>query len=351
MTTTTGCFERSAVPPPDTPSPFPELGIAASNYPKVDGSTSAEPLQILFACKVLGAHYMWTHDESDDSRRLIAADLFELIEEYDTYEREKEPLCRFINSVAKHRGTHKAYVNLIEERADLILVARRPSDDELRLASTKGVEFDIVDVALDAFVFLLNDANPVDSLTGEQVRAIYSGEVRNWNQVGGDDLRINPYQRNRNSGSQEVMRRQVMKGHRLSTAPELLTGSLMGYPYLAVDRDSAGIGYSFYFYQEYMAPRPVKACAIDGIRPSPATVSSREYPFVTEVLAVLRSDCSATHPARKLRDWMLSSAGQQMVQECGYVSVDTGIAEGYDRTPRGRFGPTPPDPTRRSTAQ
>ena len=56
-----------------------------------------------------------------------------------------------------HHGTHSAYLNLINGEADLILVARSPSMEELELAQLSGVEFDIRPVALDAFVFIVNE--------------------------------------------------------------------------------------------------------------------------------------------------------------------------------------------------
>ncbi len=330
---TPGCSERSVAPPPDTPSPFPDLGIVASNYPKVDGSTSAEPLQVLLACKVLGSSCFWTHVESDDSHRLVAATNAKAA----GYLSGNDPLSRFINSATKHQGTHKAYVNLITGRVDMILVARRPSNDELRLASRKNVELDIEPVALDAFVFLLNDENPVDSLTVDEIRDIFSGRTRNWVEVRGNNVAINPYQRNRNSGSQEVMRELVMKGRQMAEASELFTFSLMGRPFWAVDRDPAGIAYSFYYYQEFMAPRAVKTCAVNGVNPAPETISSRQYPLVTELCAVLRRETVAEHPARELRDWLLKATGQRIVQECGFVSIDESIAKQYVPRSSDRF--------------
>ena len=60
-----------------------------------------------------------------------------------------------------HHGTHSAYLNLINGEADLILVARSPSMEELELAQLSGVAFDIRPVALDAFVFIANENNPL----------------------------------------------------------------------------------------------------------------------------------------------------------------------------------------------
>lgn len=79
--------------------------------------------------------------------------------------------------------THQAYVNLIEKKADLILVAG-PSDEELRLAKSRGIQMRLTPIGWDAFIFLAHQDNPVKGLSSEQVRRIYEGAIHNWNEVG-----------------------------------------------------------------------------------------------------------------------------------------------------------------------
>lgn len=87
-----------------------------------------------------------------------------------------ERLAVMINQLlATNASTHQAYINLIEGRSDIGLLARTPSSDELELARTKSVGLEATPCALDAFVFLVNRANPVRNLTSQQIRDIYSG--------------------------------------------------------------------------------------------------------------------------------------------------------------------------------
>lgn len=296
----------------------PELGFTVENYPKVDGSTSTQPLLMLTACKILAAHSQWIHTEQSDSQMLYASNILEIMEGRSA----SQELCERVNRLVQTHGTGDAYNDLIERKADFLLAARLPSDDEWKLAGERGVELDVRPVALDAFVFLLNRQNPVRSLSLAQIRGIYSGQIVNWKEVGGPDAAITPYQRTRNSGSQELMQTLVMKGRPMVRAPELLTGTVMSFPFLAIDKDVHGIGYSVFYYQEFMAPQSqIKACAVDGALPGPETIRSRLYPLVTDVHVVLRSDSLPDSPAVRLRDWMLSPAGQAIVEESGYVSV------------------------------
>ena len=69
------------------------------------------------------------------------------------------------------------------------------------MAKEKGVELEIVPIVKDAFVFFVNTENPVESLTLEQIQGIYTGNIKNWKDVGGDNERIVAYQRPANSGS------------------------------------------------------------------------------------------------------------------------------------------------------
>jgi phosphate transport system substrate-binding protein len=317
-----GCQGSSHPPTPvQVLSSIAELELSAETYPRVDGSTSTEPLQRVIACRVFDAPQEWIHSESDDSKHVIATDMYEAMSRED-YHGEKKEICDFINYRTKHNGTDKAYVNLIERRTDLILVAREPSPDEQELARRQTVELDVQPIALDAFVFLLNRKNPVGDLTLAQIRDIYSGRIKNWHDVDGNNAEIHPYQRTRNSGSQELMQSLVMKERKMIKAPDMLTGTLMASPFLAIDDDVQGIGYSVYFYQEFMSPpAAVKGCAVEGVLPSSENIRNRRYPLVTEVYVVVRRDLPPDHSALKLRDWLLTPAGQSVVEESGYVPI------------------------------
>lgn len=144
-------------------------------YPRVDGSTVTLPLSVDMAAEILGL-------STEEAQKLII-----------------------------HNRTHEAYLNLMEGKADIILVTE-PSDEELALAGQWNTELEIVPVVRDAFVFVANIKNPVSSLTIEQIQEIYRGNIRNWKGVGGDDKEIIAYQRPKNSGSQTLMEKLVMKG-------------------------------------------------------------------------------------------------------------------------------------------
>jgi phosphate transport system substrate-binding protein len=228
----------------------------------------------------------------------------------------------------QHTGTHESYMNLITGTADFILVAREPSADELVAAAAAGVALDTRAVALDAFVFLVNAANPRDDFSLDEIRAIYSGAITSWTALGvdtplSDDPAnpIQPYIRDPNSGSQELMDALVMRGTPMIDAPDMLVSTMIGLINV-VGQDTAGIGYSVFYYAVFIAPDELVALvAIDGVPPTSETIADGTYPLVTEVYAVVREDMPDDSAAVRLRDWLLTPAGQAVVAESGYVPI------------------------------
>jgi phosphate transport system substrate-binding protein len=288
-----------------------EFNLEVDEYPSVDGSTSTHPLAVLIASKVLGVPCYW-QDYPDYSRRIRAVDETPEIED----------VADAINGrLVDHHGTHGSYVALIEGHADLILVARQPSEDELELAGNHSVELVAEPVALDAFVFLLNRANPVSSLTVKQIQDIYTGNITNWSSVGGLSNNISAYLRNPNSGSQELMKRLVMKDLEMINTSDMILWGMSG-PINTIGWDENGTGYSVYFYEEFMQPHPnIKLCGVNGVVPSYDTIMSRQYVFTSEVYAVVRGDLDSDSTTYALMEWLLSEEGQAVVKESGYVPI------------------------------
>jgi phosphate transport system substrate-binding protein len=281
--------------------------LTIHNYPKVDGSTSTHPLQVLIACKILGVEYSWMPSWFDETYRIWPS-----ID-------EKPDIAQFILDSIIHNGTHSSYTNLINRKVDIIIVARTASDDEINLADSIGVELTTTPIALDAFVFILNIKNPVNSLTVKEIQDIYTGNITYWNEVGGTNTEINPYQRNPNSGSQELMLSLVMKGLTMMDFPEMILYGMMG-PINKITHDKNGLGYTVYFFEQFMAPNDsLKLLAINGVVPKYNTLKKGEYIYTTNVYAVIREDLDRLSTAYQLYLWLLTDEGRNVIEESGYI--------------------------------
>ena len=179
--------------------------------------------------------------------------------------------------------------------------------------------------ATDALVFVVNADNPVDGLTTEQLQKIYTGEITNWSQVGGEDRDIIPFQRNPEAGSQALMKKLVMDGLEMMEPPVDYTAGSMSSLLEGVrqyDNSPAAIGYTVYYYAHDMEmAQGLKLLSIDGTAPSPDTIRSGEYPFLNPYYAVMDKDEAEDSPARILYDWLLGEEGQSLVAQEGYVSI------------------------------
>ena len=103
-------------------SPLPDITI--NNFPVIDGSDSTDPLRDLLMCKILGFEYKW---ERRPFTQEPEADIKEIIPEYTCSEVERiylEGTC------LKHSNTHQSYINLIDNKVELVIAARSISRDE-----------------------------------------------------------------------------------------------------------------------------------------------------------------------------------------------------------------------------
>ncbi len=305
------------------------LRLAPEDYPRIDGSTSTQSLAMLIACRITYTDFRWGTPQRhfEPVRRL-----FPITTPYDPAKRldlsyQRNPLG-ITNTHAtllaknEHSGTHRSYVALMEGDAHLIVAAREPSIDELEMAKAKGISIKSVPIAKDAFVFIRNTANPVTNCTVQQIRDIYTGRLTNWSALGGPDRKINPYQRNRNSGSQVEMETLVMQGVKMIESPDLALAMSMSGPFYSLRHDKDGIGYTMYYYDQFMAAFPeVGMFSVNGVLPSSESIGSGDYPFVTHVYVSHLESLPEDSVEASIRDWILTPEGQAVVAESGYVPI------------------------------
>ena len=279
-------------------------GITFENYPKVDGSTSTRALNTLVACKLLDYKYEWMSLVAEKSVIPIPW-----------------PEGGFFGNRVMLSQTHGAFMNLIDGEADIILTHRTISPDEKAHANAVGVTLIETSIALDAFVFVVNKANPIKSLTVNQIQKIYMEEITNWSEVGGKNGEIKVFTRPRNSGSEEVFRELVMGGLEPSDFPEAAIGQ-MAWVFSEVYNNINAICYTFNNYKDVLATIPdkeVPKIAINGIFPDKKTIKNRTYPFISEVHVAIRSDLDSNSMAYKLYEWLQSEHAKYTITECGFI--------------------------------
>jgi phosphate transport system substrate-binding protein len=275
--------------PVETLNPEDLNVFTRENFPRMDGSTSLVPLGQAIASVLLG-------ESREDVEDLII-----------------------------FSKTTQSYWNLINNEADIVIAAS-PPDDTIEELKRRGCFMDII--AADALVFVVNANNPVDSLTTAQVQGIYTGEITNWQELGGNDEEIIAFQRNAASGSQTAMINYVMDGLPLMEPP---TEHLIGDMMMLIDavknyEDSGGaIGYSVYYYANDMKmAEGLKILAIEGVVPGADTIGDGGYPFIMPYFVAIRMNSSERSPEYVLYRWLLSDEGRRLIESQGYIPTAIG---------------------------
>ncbi|MBR1757921.1 MAG: substrate-binding domain-containing protein [Lachnospiraceae bacterium] len=221
-----------------------------------------------------------------------------------------------------HTKTTNSYYRLANKEVDLLIVYEA-SAETLEEIKANGVELIIEPVGKDALVFMKNSDNPVESLTIDQYRDIYSGKITNWKEVGGEDLDIVAFQRPFGSGSQTLMESLIMQGTEMAEAPESRIISSMGAileEVASYQNTADAIGYSVYYYANNMYEIPgLDFLGVNGVIPSTETIRTDEYELVNPFYVVIRADEPENSPARVIFNWLLGEDGQRLVEEEGYV--------------------------------
>lgn len=209
------------------------------------------------------------------------------------------------DSKLQMNNTLRAYKGVVDGSCDIAFCAM-PSQSQLDYAADKGVELAFVPIGKEAFVFLVHRDNPVDSLSVEQVRGIYSGKYNNWAELGGRREPICALQRIEGSGSQSALL------------------AFMGDTPLARPRNNffgSAIGFSFRYYTvDVIRNNRVKVLSLGGCYPDAESIQDGSYPVVMPFYLVYNK--ANTNPnLHKVVDWVLSPDGQRLIQETGYTPI------------------------------
>ncbi|ARK24785.1 hypothetical protein SporoP37_08985 [Sporosarcina sp. P37] len=223
--------------------------------------------------------------------------------------------------------TPVAYDNLFNGKVDMILAAG-PSDAQLKVAEEKGLELKLTPVGREAFVFFVNQKNPINGLELKQIQEIYAGEITNWDEVGGKNEPIRAFQRPADSGSQTALER-LMGDIPIMDAPKENVPEGMGGIISEVSKYrnyKNAIGYTFRYYSTKMVGNEeIKLLAIDGVKPTKETIRSDEYPIASEFYIVTAG--TENPNVEKFIEWMISPQGQELVEKVGYVPIKKQMEE------------------------
>ncbi len=220
-------------------------------------------------------------------------------------------------------NTVYAYWRLADKEVDMIFGAR-PSEDQIKYAKDAGVEYQLTAIGREGFIFFVEEDNPVDNLTSDQVKAIYHGDITNWKQVGGKNQEIVAFQRPEGSGSQTMMLYFMgdvsLKEPKTYETFDAMSGVIEHVA--QYNNEKGAMGYTFrYFLEGLNQEKHVKILSIDGIAPTVENIKTGKYPLITTLYCVTRVGEENPY-VQKVLDFLLSPDGQYIIEKTGYAPLN-----------------------------
>src|SRR5256884_5931980 len=211
-------------------------------------------------------------------------------------------------------GGASVFAALIDKTAAIGMASRAAKPEEIANGKAKGVDLKETIVAYDGIAVIVNTASSIKGLTKKQVEQIFTGESTDWSAVGGSGGKISVYTRNTSSGTYSDFKELAMKKRDYAPGSQKMAGNEQIAS--EVGKNPAGIGY---VGMAYTKAGGVKVGSIDGATPSIQSVQNHSYPYWRPTFYYTNGEPGGV--AKTFVDFTLSSVGQKIVNQVGFVPI------------------------------
>jgi phosphate transport system substrate-binding protein len=216
-------------------------------------------------------------------------------------------------------GSGVGIAALINGGTDICAASRPMKDEEKQqIKNRQGKDVKEIPVALDGVAIYVHQSNPIPSITPAQLKAIFTGRITNWHEVGGGDKRIVPYSRDNSSGTYAFFKEHVLGNEDFASEVQTLPGTAAIVN--AVSKDPASIGYGGIAYASGIRAVSVRRDENGNpVAPSLATVQSGQYALSRNLFFYTVGDPPGD--VKAFIDWVLSPEGQKVCEAVGYYPI------------------------------
>jgi phosphate transport system substrate-binding protein len=211
-------------------------------------------------------------------------------------------------------GSTTGIAAIIDGTAEIGMSSRRAKSSEVGAANAKGKNMKPTIVAYDGIAVIVNSANPVKTLSRKQVEQVFTGDVTDWNAVGGSGGKISIYTRNTSSGTYSEFKELAMKKRDYGKTSQKMAGNEQIAA--EVGKNPSGVGY---VGMAYTKASGVKVVSIEGATPSVKSVQDHSYPYWRPTFYYTSGEPSGL--AKQFVDYTIGSAGQKIVAQVGFVPI------------------------------
>src|SRR5262245_24701352 len=204
---------------------------------------------------------------------------------------------------------------LINGTTDVCEASRAMKDAEKKqLAEKAGAPPIEIPVAKDGLSVYVHESNPLTELSMADLKAIFTGKVTSWKELGGSDTKIIPYSRENSSGTYVFFKEHVLENADFSPRAQNMPGTAAVVN--AVSKEKFSIGYGGAAYSKGIKVVKIKKGTTTAVAPTDATTKDGSYPLARLLCHDVRAKPAADIKA--FTDWVLSKEGQAIVVKVGY---------------------------------
>lgn len=211
-------------------------------------------------------------------------------------------------------GSSIGIASLINGTSDIANISRSLKKRETDQINSLKLDFQKIPVALDSVTIIVNSNNPINSLTVQQLKLIYSGAITNWKNLGGIDKEIILYSRENSSGTYEFFKQKILdidnQGSQVdfSTKIQLLQGTSAIAEAVSNDRNGIGYGGIGYFSKR----DDVKVLKIYSTNQKEMVFSRQLYCYIKK---------NSKEEVAKFIKFLKSEIGQKIIEQSGFISL------------------------------
>jgi phosphate transport system substrate-binding protein len=223
-------------------------------------------------------------------------------------------------------GTGTGFAALQNRTTDLCNASRKIKSAEIaKCIEAFGKRPTEYKVALDGLSIYVAAENSVEELTIEQLELIFTGKIKNWKEVGGNDAPITVYSRENSSGTYEFFKEHVLQGKDFAASAQTMPGTAAVLQ--AVAKDKNGIGYGGAAYGAGAKHLLIKKDEVSAaVEPTEENVVNGSYPIWRHLFIYVNPALDKGDVAAYLK-WIRSDAGQKVVKDVGYFPLPANLRE------------------------
>ena len=217
-------------------------------------------------------------------------------------------------------GSGTGFAALLNQTTDLANASRKiKTKEEIAAVKAFGKRPREYQVALDGLSVYVHESNPIQELSVGQLKDVFTGKIRNWRELGGQDLPITIYSRENSSGTYEFFKEHVLSNMDFAASAQAMPGTAALLQ--AVGKDPKGIGYGGAAYgagaKHLKIKRDAKSKAVE---PTEEAIVKGDYPIWRYLYIYVNPELDKGAVADYLK-WIRSDAGQALVKDVGYFPL------------------------------